>query len=131
MTNVRSKLIALTAAALLAVCPRICASQPSLQGGDAGRLSSPDGTITVTFIAEQGNLGYTVKKNGRLVYTMSNLSLSLGKEVVYVYTHTVVGSLRRCFFAVGTIFFIPKHNEVLALTTAAEEPFAVRAKHVK
>ena len=82
MTNVRSKLIALTAAALLAVCPRICASQPSLQGGDAGRLSSPDGTITVTLIAEQGNLGYTVKKNGRLVYTMSNLSLSLGKEVV-------------------------------------------------
>ena len=43
-------------------------------------ITSPDGTIRVQFNTSKGQLGYTVSKNGQVVYTLSDISLNLGKE---------------------------------------------------
>ena len=45
-------------------------------------LSSPDGKITVTLQTDKGQLGYTVAKEGRTVYTLSDISLRIGDEVL-------------------------------------------------
>ena len=45
-------------------------------------ITSPDGTIRVQFNTSKGQLGYTVSKNGQVVYTLSDISLNLGKETL-------------------------------------------------
>ena len=74
MTCVRSTFIALMAAALFAVCPRLYANPASLQGVSGAGLSSPDGSIVVE-LSNDGSLGYTVKKDGQVVYSLSNISI--------------------------------------------------------
>ena len=81
MTCVRSTFIALMAAALFAVCPRLYANPASLQGVSGAGLSSPDGSIVVE-LSNDGSLGYTVKKDGQVVYSLSNISIVVGKETI-------------------------------------------------
>ena len=81
MTCVRSTFIALMAAALFAVCPRLYANPASLQGVSGAGLSSPDGSIVVE-LNNDGSLGYTVKKDGQVVYSLSNISIVVGKETI-------------------------------------------------
>jgi hypothetical protein len=81
MTCVRSTFIALMAAALFVVCPRLNANPASLQGVSGAGLSSPDGSIVVE-LSNDGSLGYTVKKDGQVVYSLSNISIVVGKETI-------------------------------------------------
>ncbi|MBO4486560.1 MAG: glycoside hydrolase family 97 N-terminal domain-containing protein, partial [Prevotella sp.] len=67
---------------LLLLLMVLAPSLPMFAGGEARTISSPDGTIVVQLNTEKGQLGYTVKKNGQVVYTLSDISLNLGKETL-------------------------------------------------
>ena len=45
-------------------------------------LASPDGSIVVSLNTADGKLGYTVTKNGQVVYTLSDISVKLGSETL-------------------------------------------------
>ena len=45
-------------------------------------LTSPDGKIAVELNIEKGQFGYTVKLDGRTVYTLSDIALKLGQETL-------------------------------------------------
>ncbi|MCR5130680.1 MAG: glycoside hydrolase family 97 protein [Prevotella sp.] len=55
---------------------------PAPQAGQKGTVASPDGAIVVEFNTAGGSLGYTVTQNGKPVYALSDISISLGKETL-------------------------------------------------
>ena len=45
----------------------------------ASKITSPDGHIAVELKTDKGQLGYTVSRNGQVVYTISDISLKVDK----------------------------------------------------
>ncbi|MBQ9559156.1 MAG: glycoside hydrolase family 97 protein [Bacteroidaceae bacterium] len=46
------------------------------------RITSPSGQLVVELNTEKGQFGWTVRKNGKLIYTESNISLTIGNQVL-------------------------------------------------
>lgn len=52
----------------------------SLMAAKVSKITSPSGTLTVELRTDKGQFGWTVSRNGAPVYTVSDVSLTMGKQ---------------------------------------------------